>query len=57
MLKTPFYQRAKNTERCLPRKAAEEVRDEKQAAVLRARQNQIANQPLTGWMSWFCSRA
>ena len=46
MLKTPFYQRAKNTE-ALPaaRKAAEEVRDEKQAAVLRARQNQIANQP------------
>ncbi|MBD3703831.1 hypothetical protein IE985_28790 [Klebsiella pneumoniae] len=58
MLKTPFYQRAKNTD-ALPaaRKAAEEVRDEKQAAVLRARQNQIANQPLTGWMSWFCSRA
>ncbi|WP_323104745.1 T6SS phospholipase effector Tle1-like catalytic domain-containing protein [Klebsiella variicola] len=46
MLKTPFYQRATNTE-ALPaaRKAAEEVRDEKQAAVLRARQNQIANQP------------
>ncbi|OSY98703.1 hypothetical protein BVZ23_29540, partial [Klebsiella variicola] len=45
MLKTPFYQRATNTE-ALPaaRKAAEEARDEKQAAVLRARQNQIANQ-------------
>ncbi|HBX8455559.1 TPA: DUF2235 domain-containing protein, partial [Klebsiella pneumoniae] len=40
MLKTPFYQRAKNTE-ALPaaRKAAEEIRDKEQEKVLRARQN------------------
>ncbi|HDZ2607095.1 TPA: DUF2235 domain-containing protein, partial [Klebsiella pneumoniae] len=46
MLKTPFYQRATNTE-ALPaaRKAAEEIRDKEQEKVLRARQNQIANQP------------
>ncbi|WP_415881066.1 hypothetical protein [Klebsiella variicola] len=46
MLKTPFYQRAKNTD-ALPaaRKAAEEIRDNEQEKVLRARQNQIANQP------------
>ncbi|HBV1090841.1 T6SS phospholipase effector Tle1-like catalytic domain-containing protein, partial [Klebsiella pneumoniae] len=46
MLKTPFYQRATNTD-ALPaaRKAAEEIRDKEQEKVLRARQNQIANQP------------
>ena len=46
MLKTPFYQRAKNTE-ALPaaRKAAEVIRDKEQEKVLSARQNQIANQP------------
>ncbi|HBW1510488.1 TPA: DUF2235 domain-containing protein, partial [Klebsiella quasipneumoniae] len=46
MLKTPFYQRAKNTE-ALPaaRKAAEDIRDKEQEKVLRARQDQIANQP------------
>ncbi|HCR9751631.1 TPA: DUF2235 domain-containing protein [Citrobacter koseri] len=46
MLKTPFYQRATNTE-ALPaaRKAAEEVRDEKQKKVLEKRQDQIAKQP------------
>ena len=58
MLKTPFYQRATNTE-ALPaaRKAAEVIRDKEQEKVLSARQNQIANQSLTGWTSWFCSRA
>ena len=46
MLKTPFYQRATNTE-ALPaaRKAAEDARDEKQRKVLKKRQEQIANQP------------
>ncbi|NBD72711.1 DUF2235 domain-containing protein, partial [Klebsiella pneumoniae] len=46
MLKTPFYQRATNTE-ALPaaRKAAEVIRDKEQEKVLSARQNQIANQP------------
>ncbi|HEJ0329043.1 TPA: DUF2235 domain-containing protein [Serratia marcescens] len=46
MLKTPFYQRAKNTE-ALPasRKAAEDARDEKQKKVLEKRQDQIAKQP------------
>ncbi|MFH8135216.1 DUF2235 domain-containing protein [Pantoea osteomyelitidis] len=46
MLKTPFYQRATNTE-ALPaaRKAAEEARDEKQKKVLEKRQDQIAKQP------------
>lgn len=45
MLKTPFYQRATNTE-ALPaaRKAAEEARDEKQQKVLKTRQDQIAKQ-------------
>ncbi|VAU64582.1 lipoprotein [Klebsiella pneumoniae] len=45
MLKTPFYQRATNTE-ALPaaRKAAEVIRDKEQEKVLSARQNQIANQ-------------
>ena len=45
MLKTPFYQRATNTE-ALPaaRKAAEEARDEKQQEVLKTRQDQIAKQ-------------
>ncbi|MBH3069864.1 DUF2235 domain-containing protein [Serratia marcescens] len=47
MLKTPFYQRAKNTE-ALPasRKAAEDARDEKQKKVLEKRQDQIAKQPV-----------
>ncbi|MCT4715604.1 DUF2235 domain-containing protein [Enterobacteriaceae bacterium H18W14] len=46
MLKTPFYQRATNTE-ALPaaRKAAENARDEKQQEVLKTRQDQIAKQP------------
>ncbi|OKB64759.1 hypothetical protein BHU62_20910 [Serratia marcescens] len=46
MLKTPFYQGAKNTE-ALPasRKAAEDARDEKQKKVLEKRQDQIAKQP------------
>ncbi|HHT5344690.1 TPA: T6SS phospholipase effector Tle1-like catalytic domain-containing protein [Raoultella planticola] len=46
MLKTPFYQRATNTE-ALPaaRKAAEDARDEKQQEVLKTRQDQIAKQP------------
>jgi hypothetical protein len=46
MLKTPFYQRATNTE-ALPaaRKAAKEARDEKQRKVLEKRQVQIAEQP------------
>ncbi|MBS4573335.1 DUF2235 domain-containing protein, partial [Klebsiella pneumoniae] len=46
MLKTPFYQRATNTD-ALPaaRKAAEVIRDKEQEKVLSARQNQIANQP------------
>ncbi len=56
MLKTPFYQRATNTEALPARKAAEVIRDKEQAAVLSARQNQIANQS-PGWTSWFCSRA
>lgn len=45
MLKTPFYQRATNTE-ALPaaREAAEEARDEKQQEVLKTRQDQIAKQ-------------
>ncbi|OAE08457.1 DUF2235 domain-containing protein [Pantoea sp. OXWO6B1] len=45
MLKTPFYQRATNTE-ALPaaRKAAEEARDEKQRKVLEKRQDQLAKQ-------------
>ncbi|MGG6108890.1 DUF2235 domain-containing protein [Pantoea allii] len=45
MLKTPFYQRATNTE-ALPAasKAAEEARDEKQRKVLEKRQDQIAKQ-------------
>ncbi|MEA1064773.1 DUF2235 domain-containing protein [Erwinia sp. HR93] len=45
MLKTPFYQRATNTE-ALPaaRKAAEDARDEKQRIVLKRRQEQIAKQ-------------
>ncbi|MDH2066571.1 DUF2235 domain-containing protein [Pantoea sp. GD03673] len=45
MLKTPFYQRATNTE-ALPaaRKAAEEARDQKQQKVLKTRQDQIAKQ-------------
>ncbi|WNN47205.1 DUF2235 domain-containing protein [Siccibacter colletis] len=45
MLKTPFYQRATNTE-ALPaaRKAAEEARDEKQREVLRTREKQTAKQ-------------
>ncbi|KAF6681221.1 DUF2235 domain-containing protein [Pantoea agglomerans] len=46
MLKTPFYQRATNTE-ALPaaRKAAEDARDEKQQEVLKTRQDQIVKQP------------
>ncbi|MDF9911325.1 T6SS phospholipase effector Tle1-like catalytic domain-containing protein [Pantoea agglomerans] len=46
MLKTPFYQRATNTE-ALPaaRKAAEDARDEKQQDVLKTRQDQIVKQP------------
>ncbi|GKX45232.1 T6SS phospholipase effector Tle1-like catalytic domain-containing protein [Pectobacterium carotovorum] len=46
MLKTPFYQRATNTE-ALPaaRKAAEAVRDEKQKKVLEKRQDQRVKQP------------
>ncbi|HEI8868346.1 TPA: DUF2235 domain-containing protein [Serratia odorifera] len=46
LLKTPFYQRATNTE-ALPaaRKAAKEARDEKQRTVLEAREKQIAKQP------------
>ncbi|GKW05452.1 hypothetical protein PEC301877_42650 [Pectobacterium carotovorum subsp. carotovorum] len=46
MLKTPFYQRATNTE-ALPaaRKAAEEVRNEKQKKVLEKRQDQRVKQP------------
>lgn len=46
ILKTPFYQRATNTE-ALPaaRKAAEEERDRKQREVLNTRQKQIAKQP------------
>ncbi|TCC12753.1 DUF2235 domain-containing protein [Kosakonia quasisacchari] len=46
MLKTPFYQRAKNTE-ALPaaRKAAENKRDEEQQKIIDARQKQIADQP------------
>lgn len=46
MLKTPFYQRATNTE-ALPaaRKAAENARDEKQQEVLKRRQEQTAKQP------------
>ena len=45
MLKTPFYQRATNTE-ALPaaRKAAKEARNEKQQEVIEARQKQMANQ-------------
>ncbi|QHP79286.1 DUF2235 domain-containing protein [Pectobacterium odoriferum] len=46
MLKTPFYQRATNTE-ALPaaRKAAEAVRNEKQKKVLEKRQDQRVKQP------------
>jgi hypothetical protein len=46
MLKTPFYQRATNTE-ALPaaRKGAEDARDEKQQEVLKTRQDQIVKQP------------
>ena len=46
MLKTPFYQRATNTE-ALPaaRQAAEKARDAKQQEVLKTRQEQIAKQP------------
>ncbi|UDQ82037.1 DUF2235 domain-containing protein [Erwinia rhapontici] len=46
MLKTPFYQRATDSE-ALPaaRKAAEMKRDEKQEKVLRDRQDQRVNQP------------
>jgi len=45
MLKTPFYQRATNTE-ALPaaRKAAEQKRDEKQKEVLKSRREKIAQQ-------------
>ncbi|MFP4884485.1 hypothetical protein ACLFLT_24595 [Klebsiella pneumoniae] len=59
MLKTPFYQRATNTEEALPaaRKAAEVIRDKEQEKVLSARQNQIANQSPDRMDELVCSRA